>query len=287
MAWDFWTWLPTFILNRLGNKTLDNMAKSSLFAMFGDDITDWANSLSEGLDLEPEALFPKPGKNDNEANRPALKKLTTDLDKKKIPTAKTWHAALFEQWEAVRRDVRHPQQLFKVTPERAQELFEPLAERLSWRCSQDERYFKGTVIDELRKNGPKELSDQQIAEGIVTLLEDKHLLHAPIQDETPVGCYQSAKLLRYGLTEIMTKIPRRKRLHGLLDKLRNPSEKLMREIEKLGMRQTDTLYQVPREKIDKFGKALIAYRKACAEPVRAICQEYNIEPNDDLKSLLN
>jgi hypothetical protein len=239
------------------------------------------------LDLSPEALFPKITKADATGNRPALKKLDADLAGRRVPTEETWRAALFEQWEAVRRDVAEGgrQKLFTLKPVEVTELFRPLASALHRRCVQDEQLFRGTVVEELRARGPDGLTEHQVAEGLITILDDRHVLYAALNNETPIGCYESAKLVRAALTEIMTKLSRKGKLHPLCDNLRQPCATFMRTLEKLKLHRAEDFRGVNAATSKRFFEGLTEFRRACGGPVQKLCAEYDITPGDGVRGL--
>lgn len=289
MGWTLAVWLPSFVLNRAGNKLLDSLAKSSLFTSLQDEITTWAKSLPDHMDLAPEALFPKRTKTDKTFDRPAIHKLDTDLITRQIPSEETWLAAIFEQWEEVRRNVPEGdrQKLFTISPSEAKLMFRSLSSKLYHRCVQDEQLFKGTVIELLRSREFADLTEQQLAEGLVSFLDDRHVLFAAFSNESPIGCYESARLIRSTITEIMVKVPRKSVLYTLCDGLRSPSAEFMRKVERTGLHKAEGFYGVDSNKSKEFFQGVTEYRNNVALPLKKLCAEYGIAPGAKLQQIFS
>ena len=288
MPWDIAVWLPTFALNRAGNKILDGLKKSALFTLIKGDIEEWVNSLAEHQDLTPAAMFPKASTASTAESRPALTKLNKDLVEYQIPSVVTWREALFEQWGVIRRGLKkgERQTFFEITPEEANVHFEPLALRLHQRCVEDDRLFKGTVIEILRLGELGKLSDQQFAEGLMTFLDDRHVLFAPFDQESPIGCYESAKIMRAYTSEVMANLSRGTTLHQLCEQIRKPSANFMRVVERHQLEKSRNFAGVSAEASAAFFKGLTEFRQSCGSSIRGLCAEYGIMPGDDLRHMI-
>ena len=90
MAFEFFTWLLTFSLNRAGNRTLESLSKGSLARRLRDELRNWADELPGSQYAAPEALFPKSLNDVDPTNRPALANLYQNFNDNHAPTDEAW-----------------------------------------------------------------------------------------------------------------------------------------------------------------------------------------------------
>jgi hypothetical protein len=115
------------------------LAPSELSSRMRKTIADWAKSLPDGYELQPEAILQLAGP---EAG-PAQQQLRAKLLDACLPTADEWHSALIERWKTI-AGKGGSQNFFLRSEQEASRHLRELALRLTEVCQSDSRIFLNT-----------------------------------------------------------------------------------------------------------------------------------------------
>jgi len=145
-------WLFGYAGKKLADKALEIIRGDRLTAELHAAVDQWASQLPSSAALESSyALFPGYVSEEELAERPHLLNLRRRFSRSMIPTDEDWLLALIEQWDTVRANVTHPQNLFLLSADEARDHLRALSVRMATVCAQHEPLFRATTIALLRE----------------------------------------------------------------------------------------------------------------------------------------
>ena len=145
MPFDPVSWGLGFVLTRVSSKLLDKAFAGDLRARLEREVENWANELPPDRSVVSAALFPDLSL--STVDRPALEAIRHTMESDKIPSEEQWLEAFVEQWQVIRSRGGDLQSFFTISVENAREHLADLAKRVKKQCSQDERLFRGEVLN--------------------------------------------------------------------------------------------------------------------------------------------